>query len=173
MFLVKQIKPKRFKDKEFNRIFRNRLKRVGRELIRIDFEPTVRTWDHDVKFKMRTHLTERTPSPSVEIYTDDEVWNWLDQGTKPHEIWAGAYTGKSKKKTLAFPTAFAPKTQPRMLASMPGQSGGPMAFTPYVEHPGTTAREWTKTSAKVRKPWFKKQMQEGLHEANVAGGHKI
>ncbi len=173
MFLVKAIKPQRFKNKEFNRIFRNRLRRVGRQLIKEDFEPTVKMWEHEVKFNLHTHLTARTPSPSIEIDTDDEIWNWLDQGTKPHDIWAGAYTGKSQKKTLAFPSLFAPKTKPRALSSVPGMSGGPLVFTPYVHHPGTEPREWNKAIVKKRTKWFKVQMEIGLHEANVAGGHKI
>jgi len=173
MFLVKQIKPKRFKDKEFNRILRNRLRRVGQTLIREDFNQTVKTWDHKVKFDLHTHLTARIPSPSIEIDTKDDVWNMLDQGTRPHDIWAGAFTGKSNKKSLAFPSVFSPKTKPGSLSSGPGKSGGPPVFTPYVRHPGTEPRHWTKTIVKKRKAWFKKQMQEGLHEANIAGGHKL
>ena len=180
MFLVKQIKPKRFKDKEFNRIFRNRLRRVGQTLIREDFSQTVKTWDHKVKFDLHTHLTARTPSPSIEIDTKDEVWNWLDQGTglwgpkkKKYLIWAGIYTGKSNKKALAFPSVFVAKTKVGSLSSGSGMSGGDKVVRPYVEHPGIEPRGWNEMIVKKRKGWFKKQMQEGLHEANMAGGHRI
>lgn len=45
-------------------------------------------------------------------------------GTKPHDIWAGFYTGKSDKRFLFF-----------------GPAGG---YVTHVKHPGARADDWVK-----------------------------
>jgi len=167
---VKIVKPKRFKDAEFSRIMRNAMRRAVRQ-IRKDFELTTKTWEHEVVFKEHTHLTKRTPSPAVSVTTDDEIYGYVNNGTRPHEIWAGIYTGKSEAKVLAFPSMFAPKTKVGVIHSWPGMSGGETVFRPYVQHPGTEAREFDKVIREEREPWFKSQMEKAMSVARKSSGH--
>ncbi len=167
----KAIKPQRLKLDAFRLELLNAMRKAGRTIIREDFEPTTATWEHEVTFDMAVSLKQ--PGPTVTITTQDDVWNMLDKGTQPHEIWAGAYTGKSKAKVLAFPSAFSPKTRPRQLKSYSGRRGGETVFRPYVEHPGTEAREWTKTAASKRRKWYKSQMQAAMRRAVKKSGHAL
>ena len=166
----KSIKPGKLKDAEMRRILRNAM-RVAARRIRKDFEATTKTWEHEVKFTESTHLSQSDPDQYVVVGTDDEIYRYVNNGTRPHEIWAGAYTGKSDKKTLAFPTMFSPKTSPRVIGSTPGARGGPMAFAPMVHHPGTEAREFDKVIEEKRTPWFKTLMEDAMREAARASGH--
>lgn len=170
--VVKIVKPARFKEAEFRRVLRNAMRRAAREL-RKDFEKTTATWKHKPVFKEHTHLTERVPSPAISVDTDDEVYRYVTKGTRPHPIWAGIYTGKSDKKVLAFPSTFSPKTQPGVIGSGPGASGGPTVFRPYVQHPGTEAREF---DVVIKEKWEKKfrdLMHKAMREARKASGHAL
>ena len=173
MILVKTIKPGRFKGDPMNRILRNQLRKVGNTIIREDYGAITKNWEEEnkPKIKLHTHLTARTPSPSIEIEVTGRVWNYVEEGTKPHAIFAGIYTGKSKKKSLAFPSMFSPKTTPGVIGSKAGKRGGTTVFTPFVWHPGTEPRHFHKAIVKKRRPWFKRQMEDAMREAVRASGH--
>ena len=178
--LIKGLKPGRFKDAEVRRELRNALRRTGRKLKK-DFEGITKTWEHQPEFVIRTHVTPRLPSPSVEVYTTDKIFNWVCMGTggakkgtgETYEIWAGAYTGKSDKTTLAFPSAFRPKSKPGSLAARKGGSGKAMVYTPYVEHPGIEPRRFDLAIKKKREKWFKKEMVKAMKRAAKASGHSM
>jgi hypothetical protein len=182
--VFKTIKPQRLKDKEMKEALRHATERAGRQIVK-DLEQTTETWEHKPTFKMSTTVTGKKPEDNlaVRVYTGNEprldppdagdIWNMLDNGTRPHEIWAGAYTGKSDKKVLAFPSMFSPKTTPNALSSKAGASGGETIFRAYVEHPGTEARNWTKVETERRRAWFKEQMVDAMKEAAQASGHKL
>ena len=160
---VKLVKPVRLNDAEFRRIARNAMRRVARGMKK-DFEKTTEHWKHEVIFKEHTAASSKDDFIATEVSTGDEVWGMLNHGTKPHLIWAGIYTGKSNKKVLAFPSAFTPKTVPRALFSGPGSSGGETVRTPYVEHPGTKERAWTKVIAEKWKTPFKNEVIRAMRE---------
>ena len=172
VLLVKEVKPQRFKEEAFQRVIRNALIRYSRIVLK-DFERTVATWDHKPKFIVKTHATARTPSPSLEVYTTDEIYGYVDGGTKAHDIWAGAYTGKSDKKTLAFPSMFSPKTKPNVIGSSAGSKGGETVMRPFVEHPGTKARNFSKIIEKQNEKPFQVAMQKAMAEAAKESGHAI
>jgi hypothetical protein len=145
------------------------MRAAGRFLVKTDFKKTTRTWKHQVKFE--TLISLKPPGPTILIGTDDQVWNWLNEGTRPHAIFAGIFTGKSNKKALAFPSRFKPKTKVKSLKSTAGSKGGPTVVVPFVQHPGTEAREWGLLIAKRRQRWFKKQMERAMVEAALASDH--
>jgi len=100
----------------------------------------VKTWQHQPEFKARRYgwLVKGSHAISVQVWTDDPVWRYVDEGTKPHPI-----RPKKRGGVLAFPSMFKPKTQPRSLKSGAGASGGPVVITQAVEHPGTEARNFS------------------------------
>jgi len=164
----KVIKPRRFDDKVFARKIAAAAKKAVNG-IEGDFEKTTKHWKHDVPFEKLVAL----PPPAVEVMvaTDDEIYNYVVKGTPPHEIWAGAYTGKSDKTVLAFSSQFVPKTQPGIIGSNPGFVGERDTHTPYVEHPGTEARDFDKIIQKDWEPKFKRLMEGAMREAARASGH--
>lgn len=171
--VFKQIKPQRFKDEEFHRIIRNAMRRVGNRMVK-DFERTTTTWESQPKFKVSTHAGHTLENPvSTEVWAESDVWNWIDKGTRPHEIWAGWYTGKSDKKVLAFPSMFTPKSVPGKLDAQAGDSGGETVFRPYVEHPGIEPRRWTEEIFKIWQPRFKAEMESAMSEFSRKSGQAM
>ena len=137
-------------------------------VVKQDFEETTKTWDHKPKFEASINL--RGPGPVLFVFTQDKIYGYVDKGTRPHDIWAGYYTGKSEHKTLAFPSMFTPKTTPGSLTAGPGSSGGDTVFTPYVRHPGTKPRGFSKGIAKQDLPKYKRAMEQAMRKArNVSG----
>ena len=92
--VFKIIKPQRLKVDAMRLALLNPMRKVGTG-IKADFEKTVSTWKNKPKFDMQISLS---PVPQTEVSTVDEIYGYVDKGTKPHLIWAGFYTGKSKHK---------------------------------------------------------------------------
>jgi len=167
--LCKAIKPPKLNMDAVRLELLNELRKEARRIVREDLNATVRTWDTEVEFSFSISL--RQPGPQVDFFTDNQVWNWVNEGTRPHDIWAGYYTGKSNKRTLAFPSAFSPKTRPGKLASGTGRSGGPTVYTPHVRHPGTKARNFIKAIVKKRQKLFKRAMEKAMVRGAKKSGH--
>ena len=105
--LIKEIKPSKLKVDAIRLELLNEMRKVGTE-VKKDFEKTTKTWKHKPKFVQSISL--KPPGPELFVYTEDEIYMFVDEGTKPHLIFAGIYTGKSNKKALAFPSKFGAKT---------------------------------------------------------------
>lgn len=175
--LVKAIKPSRLKVDAMRLMLLNELRSVGRE-VKKDFELTTRSWDGEKPtFVMQVSLAGSKPAVFVGPEEDGskgaQKYEWLDHGTKPHLIFAGIYTGKSKKKVLSFGKNFISKTLPGVLGSRAGGSSGPTVQRPYVRHPGTAPRRFDETIYRVWLSKFKKRMEAAMKRAAAASGHKI
>ena len=164
----KVIKPRRFDDKAFERKIAAAAKKAASG-IEGDFKKTTKTWHQQPDFEKVVAL----PPPAVEVMvaTDDEIYGYVNNGTEPHEIWAGAYTGKSDKTVLAFSSQFVPKTQPGIIGSNPGFVGERDTFVPMVHHPGTEARNFDKIIQRDWEPKFKRLMESAMRDAARASGH--
>lgn len=102
-----------------------------------DFEKTTQGWKHDVVFTIKEHGADRI------ITTDDEIWGYVDEGTRPHVIVA------KRARRLRFAVGGQPKTTPVRITSGGGSQGSAVLFRPKVNHPGTKARLFTKQIAKL------------------------
>jgi len=173
MILMKAIKPKKLSDPTFSAQMRNALKRVGRVIVKEDYTAITQNWSEENKptLKVHTHVTQSEPSPYIDIEASGEVWNYVNKGTKPHLIFAGIYTGRSKKKALAFPSMFAPKTRPGWVGSSAGKRGGQTLLRAYVSHPGSKARNFDLAIEKKRQTWFKRYMEKAMRDATRTSGH--
>lgn len=167
--VYKLYRPKTLKVDAFRLAFLNALRQTGRDIIK-DFEKTTATWKNKPVFEMQISLSGGL---QVEVYTEDEIYRYVDKGTKPHNIWPGFYTGKSDKKVLAFSSKSTPKTIPGVIGSSAGSVGAVDTFRPYVKHPGTKARRF---SEEIQKKWqkiFKTRMEQALKQARIASGHAM
>ena len=173
MILMKAIKPTKLKDPTFSAQMRNALKRVGTVILKEDYTAITKSWSEEnkPKLKVHTHVTQSEPSPYIDIEASGEVWNYVNKGTKPHLIWAGIYTGRSKKKVLAFPSMFAPKTKVGWVGSGAGKRGGSTVLRPYVSHPGSKARNFDRAIEKKRGKWFKRYMEAAMRQSAKSSGH--
>lgn len=158
VLLLKEINPKRLKADVFRLEFLTELNKIRRE-VKKDFEKTTATWKEQPKFEAEISLMH--PGPTVLVGTDDEIYNYVDRGTKPHIIRPKRRGGK-----LAFtwggPGSYRAKTKPRTLASYPGGATGATTVLPIVHHPGTEAREFSQTIAEVWKSKYKRRMEAAL-----------
>jgi hypothetical protein len=128
------------------------------------------------KFTAKMYVLAHSISIKVEIGGDDKsvkVWNYLDEGTRPHVIRAKG------KKALSFkwggPGSYKAKTRPRDIYSGGGgisPDAKRVAFK-KVHHPGTEAREWRTTITKMHTPFFVRYMTSVFNEAAIASGHAI
>lgn len=148
----------------------NALRKAGTQ-VKKDFAQTTTTWKHKVTFESLISAAQNKLTLVVD--TNDKIWGYVDQGTKPHDIWAGFYTGKSKKKTLAFASVWSPKTKPGSLSSGQGTRGATNTFRPYVRHPGTKARGFSSMITKRRTLWFQVTMLKALQEAAKKSGYAM
>ena len=169
--LVKEIKPSAMKVDAMALELVKGMREVGKE-IQKDFEKTTKTWKHKPKF-VQTFAIKPGVGPELLVATDDEIYMFVNEGTKPHPIFAGIYTGKSDKKALAFGSKFGAKTKPGVIGSTAGMSGGKTVIRPYVQHPGTKARNFDK---EIQKKWtklYKRRMERAMAKAARASGHAL
>jgi hypothetical protein len=173
--VVKEIRPERFKDKAFKDAILKAAKAYAKELQK-DFEKTTATWETEVEFEQEVDY--KPNGPTVLVGTDNEIYGYVNNGTKRHPIFAGIYTGKSNKKVLAFQWggkgSYKPKTKPRVIGSGPSSISGAQPWRlPYVDHPGFEGRHFDEEIQKQHEPKFKRAMEKAMSDARKASGHAI
>lgn len=120
----------------------------------VDFNVTAQTWQHKPAF------TIDSPSDfSRVIGTDDEVYGYVNSGTRPHVI------KPRNGKVLAFGSSFSPKTAPRVIGSGGGSKGGGTVFSRGVNHPGTDAREFDQAKAEKWTDLLPQTIQRAIDSA--------
>lgn len=162
IIVVKDIKPARLKEGAFRLELLNAMRKEATQ-IKADFRETTATWEHKPEFVEEVSLTG--PGPVMLVGTDDEIYGYVDEGTKPHIIMA------RNAKVLAFNEGYSAKTKPGFVGSYPGGSYGAKVFRPFVNHPGTEARRFSNLIAKRWEPKFKRAMEDAMGRAAKKSGH--
>lgn len=102
-----------------------------------DFERTTATWENRPTFEI-----VETPTGIV-VGTDDQIYQYVDEGTRPHII------APKAGKALRFMGGHRAKTAPRVIGSGSGGASGPVIIRRIaVQHPGTKARDFTEVISK-------------------------
>lgn len=140
----KAVKPDIYDVEAFTRASKKAVDKVAKGMLD-DFEKTTRTWEHKPVFG--TSVFSSGDKHSAVIGTNDKIYKFVDQGTKPHTIKAKRRGGR-----LAYNKGgFRAKTSPRRLSSGAGaRANGPLRRPKAVRHPGTKAREF---SDEISKRW--------------------
>lgn len=136
----------------------NSLRKVATPIKR-DFEATVRTWDKKPKFEREIGLSP--DGPTLLIGTDDENYNRLDKGTRPHLIKPRA----DGPGFLRFQPGYTAKTSPGVIGSRAGGPHGDFVYAMEVNHPGTEPRLFGETIQKKWKKPFKRAMEQAMKDA--------
>lgn len=118
-----------------------------------DFEKTTATWRNQPSF------TIKEQRDGFLVGTDDAVWSMLDKGTRAHRIVA------RRAKRLRFASGFSAKTRPGFIGSQSGGSSGGPVFAQAVQHPGTTARAWSKLIAAKYRAQMQRYISARIKEA--------
>jgi hypothetical protein len=166
--VVKEIRPDRFKDKDFKKPILKAAEAYSKELL-ADFEATTKTWKTEVEFEREVDY--KPNGPEVFVGTDNEIYGYVNNGTRPHPIFP------VRAKMLRFQWggkgSYTPKTAPRVIGSRSGGPSGPIVHRPYVQHPGTEARHFDEEIEKKHGPKFKRAMEKAMSDARKASGHAI
>lgn len=116
----------------------------------IDFQVTVQTWTNKPDFEISASPGQRT------IGTDDEIYGYVNDGTRPHIIRA------KNGKALSFGVPSSPKTKVRVIGSSGGSRGSTQVARAYVNHPGTEAREFDEVIAEKWRELLPRTMQRAI-----------
>ena len=128
--------------------------RDAAEAAQQDFEKTTATWQHKPDWIIKEQ------QDGFLVGTDDDVWNMLDKGTRPHPITA------RRARFLRFSSGFSAKTRPGFIGSQSGGSSGGPVFRKFIpRHPGTTARGWSKLIAAKYKVQLSRYIGARIREA--------
>lgn len=169
---VQAIKPsKPFNPAPFRKRYLEGMKKWGK-LVEEDFEKTTATWKTDVDFDNETTEVQGL-GIETEVSTDNEIYHYVNDGTEPHAIFAGVYTGKSNKKSLKFKSEFVPKTKKGFIGSTGGSRGGDTVHTPYVQHPGSEGRLFNVAIKGKREKDLVKIMNQATSLANKESGYSM
>lgn len=158
----KQIKPGRFQGSAAVNILTGATRKAGND-IRKDFELTTETWSKKPKFEVVYQV--KPNGPEVLVGTDNEIYRYVNEGTKPHPIFP------VRAKALRFQSGYTAKTVPGQLYSRAGGAFGETVFRGYVMHPGTEARKFDEIIQKTWRSKFKSRMEEAMRQAAKATGH--
>lgn len=136
--------------------------------IELDFLFTVGTWKHDVSFTTLHEL--RGSTVEILVGTDDKIFAYVDQGTKPHII-----KSKTPGGRLAFRSGkYRAKTSPgQLIATFGSPASGPLTRPKVVHHPGTKARKFTVYIKKKWAPLIKKRLQAAIDKQAEVSGHLL
>lgn len=141
----------------------NTLRRSGTRIKR-DFRKTTATWKRKPKFETKVSLRRAAAEGGVAVTTNDEIFGYVDAGTKPHPIVA------RRARVLRFNSRFAPKTRPGFVGSFRGDSSGPLVFRRSVMHPGTRARRFSEAIAQLALQWFPGEIQAAINKGVAKSG---
>jgi hypothetical protein len=168
--VVKQIKPKKLREDAMRLTLLNAMRAFGTEMKK-EFEKTTRTWKHKPKFEIIRALSANLGKVEVAVMTDDEIYGYVNNGTKEHIIEPKKPGGK-----LFFiwggPGSYTPKTTPGVIGSQSGSNSGEPTARAWVLHPGSEARNFDKAVGDLMEPRFKTKMEQAMKEAAQKSGHK-
>ena len=140
-------------------IFRDEIEKALKNLEKdalTDFQRTVVTWKNKPTFTSKISLHNPL---SLEIGTEDEIYGYVDLGTKPHII--RAHTDKGLFFTGRI-TKGEPKTEPNVIQAFPGKRGTGLTNIMQVNHPGNKPRNFSKIIGKTYKTELSKEVKNAL-----------
>lgn len=156
MLKLKPIKPKGLGD-AFRRLpgaVEKGMKEATKEALK-DFEKTTQGWQHNVSFSV-----EEQGNGEYLVGTNDEIWKFVDEGTKAHDIYP------KRARHLMFSPGGRSKTSPGKLTSGGGSKGSGIVFARHVRHPGTKARLFSQQIARRWRRGVAPFVRAALEEAN-------
>lgn len=157
MIRLKPILPRNAFDVQAYRRARTQALDTTARWVKTQQEKTVKGWKDRPTFE----IVENGENERI-IGTDDEKYQWADEGTKPHDI--GPIVPKTKQAiTIVGPGQ--PKTRPRVIGSGSGSRGPVVAIrksTKRFRHPGTEAREFSEVIGEQAETELARNLQRAI-----------
>ena len=126
-------------------------------------EIIVAGWKNKPNFQTRKYIRPDKISMTVFPTGDNaDIYTYVDQGTRPHII------RPVRAKMLRFRTGYQPKTlaRPARTVAGGGTTTGPEVRALLVHHPGSEAREFSRTIAEDIKPDFEKIIEQAFRRVS-------
>lgn len=117
-----------------------------------EYKKTTRTWKRKPRFVAQMDKKRHT----VIVYTENEIYGYVDEGTRPHKI-----TPK-RAPLLRFQSKYVAKTSPRIIGSKRGGASGPWVSAKEVTHPGTKARDFSKIIGQKTRQYLTQRVEYKL-----------
>lgn len=115
------------------------LDQVGKGMLQT-FQAITADWKTKVVFAVKVEFTGG--NASVTVWTDNEIYGYVTEGTKPHII------VPIRARMLRFQTGYRAKTSPGSIRSSGGGASGGVVYARVVHHPGTKARKFERNVVK-------------------------
>lgn len=131
------------------------------------FEGVVKAWTTKVRFRRVTRVSPYLISARVfAVGKNKNIWQYVDEGTKPHVI-------KPKNAPrLSFKLGYSARTAPGVgkggspnANAGTGQATGDRVFAMQVQHPGTKARQFAKTFNARLSPSYTRRIEAAIRRA--------
>lgn len=132
---------------------------LGEEM-KEDFEDVVSDWQTDVTFRKEVRVESGGIVVFIGPASNAKIWHYVDKGTRPHII-----RPKNGRGLLIFQEGYSARTQPGRAHVGTGTASGEWRGEPIVHHPGTEAREFTKTIYDKFKPELSRVVRQAIKDA--------
>lgn len=126
-----------------------------------DFNDVTSDWQTDVTFDARVEVQGGNIVIGIGPRRNAKIWRYVDEGTRAHAI------RPRRAKRLRFQTGYSARTRPGRAHVGNGTASGDVVYSAGVWHPGTEAREFTKT---IMDKWRKEIAQVVRDAIKEAGG---
>lgn len=143
------------KQRDLPRTMREFEKEARRETLR-RYRRTTSTWSHKPDFVVQSDISGA--NVTMLSGTDDRIWKWVDEGTRPHRI------VHKVAKFLRFQPGYQAKTKPGVMQAGPGGAFGAVVFRRAVMHPGTQPRRFSASIFRDMTKEMPKIMQRQLEK---------
>jgi hypothetical protein len=138
--------------KEYLRAIERAVKKTANASKR-DMQSTTRTWDHKVDFVV---VEESGGDYSITVGTDDKIYGYVNDGTKPHVI------RPKKSRFLSFRGGYRAKTRVGIIGSRAGGAFGDQVTAQEVHHPGFPGRNFIAVIAKRRQKTLQQETDQNI-----------
>ena len=125
-----------------------------------DLQSTVSSWSNKPKFDVT--ITKTGNDYSVTAGTDDVIYGYVNNGTKPHDI------KPRRSKYLRFSSGYVAKTRVGIIGSIPGGAFGSDMFSKGVFHPGFPGRKFVDAIQKRRQVTTEQEISQAIAKVNRA-----
>ncbi len=132
--------------------------RASAELALKEFKATTRTWKHQPDFT----ATGGSDGISQIVGTDDRIYGYVDEGTRPHLI-------RPRGRFLRFASGYRAKTSPNTIGSRSGGAFGSTVYARAVRHPGTKPRNFTRIIGRDIQAALLRRVQQAIAREAAKG----
>lgn len=139
--------------KEYQRAIEQAVDKTA-NLIHRDYRSTVATWEHKVTFTQT--VDKRGGVFAIEVSTDDDIYGYVDRGTRPHVI------RPKRARALRFRGGYRAKTRVGVIGSRQGGAFGATVHAMSVNHPGFPGRKFSETIRRRRRTTLQQEASQNI-----------